>query len=579
MVRTTHRVRIALGTAIHAEELEEGSLEYLAAQRLRNERFARVRVGPSTQPSAQAYSYVEATQTAQDGIITIGAWRQAAASEEEGTPAAPGEIIATLRLELAGATLIESMMSLRPGSQLQRDFESEAIAEIGGLAAREGLDLWTVVDALDGICAVILEIGRRNGVETFLTFPRAGSMSLIRAEVPGVLPGFHFTLSPDISGWQEDSTHLAALRSMRLRGFLDQPLIYRIAADDLASDLDARRALYEQRTIARQEGDLPLRRAMVRAERGIRQEIAHMYPPRRATGSGEWPTSTPDGAAFLPPELRAQNTQAAYLRSVIEQGAPVQAYKEYSFALLDIQPGMSVLDVGCGAGVDLPRLGELAGPRGRVIGLEAQPQLVREALQATRDLDPSTHATLSVLCGDAHHMTIPDETVDRVRTDRAMLHFREPRQALAEMWRVLSPDGVLSMVEPDWGSIVLAPGSADDAEGDATVQQVFDWCKRRIAHPYTGRMLHRWLHEMNGAWESIQIHVVPFTLQDWATVDAVLLLSSAARALAHEQPEVADDIREWQSCVEEASANGQFFAYIPLFYATARKRVGGGFIP
>lgn len=44
--------------------------------------------------------------------------------------------------------------------------------------------------------------------------------------------------------------------------------------------------------------------------------------------------------------------------------------------LLDVAPGQSVLDVGCGSGWTTALLGHLVGPEGHVVGVEIVPELV-----------------------------------------------------------------------------------------------------------------------------------------------------------------------------------------------------------
>src|ERR1700694_4537807 len=56
-----------------------------------------------------------------------------------------------------------------------------------------------------------------------------------------------------------------------------------------------------------------------------------------------------------------------------------QAYKRQSFALMGVQPGHAVLDVGCGAGDDLRQLAELVGPSGRVVGVDNSETMVQQA--------------------------------------------------------------------------------------------------------------------------------------------------------------------------------------------------------
>src|SRR5215218_9988428 len=49
------------------------------------------------------------------------------------------------------------------------------------------------------------------------------------------------------------------------------------------------------------------------------------------------------------------------------------------FSLGRIEPGGTVLDLGCGAGTDLLVAAQMAGPPGRVIGVDMTPGMLRRA--------------------------------------------------------------------------------------------------------------------------------------------------------------------------------------------------------
>lgn len=127
-----------------------------------------------------------------------------------------------------------------------------------------------------------------------------------------------------------------------------------------------------------------------------------------------------------------------------------QAYKSLVADELRINPGATVLDLGCGPGVDLRAFAEAVGPAGRVLGLDSDAGAVSEAVRDFADCDE-----VEVRVGDVHALDLTDRSVDRVHTDRVLQHVVSPTQVVAEATRVLRPGGMGAFAEPDWDTLVI----------------------------------------------------------------------------------------------------------------------------
>ncbi len=142
---------------------------------------------------------------------------------------------------------------------------------------------------------------------------------------------------------------------------------------------------------------------------------------------------------YLPFPASIEET-ITYLHQVVEQGGEAaRQYKNLSYELLQLALGMQVLDVGCGPGIDLLSLADRVGPQGRVIGLDHSPAQLHTAREAIAGRD-----NVQLVEGKAEQLPFDTDQFHRVRADRVLQHIEEPAQALAEMWRVLQPGGILT---------------------------------------------------------------------------------------------------------------------------------------
>lgn len=127
-----------------------------------------------------------------------------------------------------------------------------------------------------------------------------------------------------------------------------------------------------------------------------------------------------------------------------------RSYKRDLLAALAVEPGHRVLDVGCGPGTDLAALAAAAGPTGAVVGVDQDPAMVATARNRFASLP-----CVRVLEADAHRLPFEDDSFDRARADRVLMHVADPAVVLAEFHRVLRPGGLLTLAEPDWDTLAV----------------------------------------------------------------------------------------------------------------------------
>jgi ubiquinone/menaquinone biosynthesis C-methylase UbiE len=133
-----------------------------------------------------------------------------------------------------------------------------------------------------------------------------------------------------------------------------------------------------------------------------------------------------------------------------------RAYKRRLVEMLDIHPGQTVVDLGCGPGTDLARLAAAVGAGGSVIGVDRDPRKLTQARRRLID-----RPNVQICDGDLHDLPFAAHSIDRARTDRVLQHVEDPARVLAEIARVLRPGGLVALAEPDWDTLAVADEDVD----------------------------------------------------------------------------------------------------------------------
>jgi ubiquinone/menaquinone biosynthesis C-methylase UbiE len=120
-----------------------------------------------------------------------------------------------------------------------------------------------------------------------------------------------------------------------------------------------------------------------------------------------------------------------------------------SVALLDrvqLRPGDSAIDLGCGPRGIIELLHHRVSPGGRVVGLDSDPSHVAMAseLVVERGLD-----RVEIVEADARYTGLPAGSFDLVHARTLLATVPEPAKVLAEMVHLVRPGGWVASLEPD----------------------------------------------------------------------------------------------------------------------------------
>lgn len=147
-----------------------------------------------------------------------------------------------------------------------------------------------------------------------------------------------------------------------------------------------------------------------------------------------------------------------------------------------------VLDLGCGWGLTTADIAERSEVN--VVGMDVSPTMLEHA---KANLPERLRDRVQFVQNSPDRIELPDQSVEIVFTQCAMMWMADVSRVLIECQRVLKPNGRLAMIEPDYGGMMEWP------ESISTREIWIDCLVRAGADPLMGRKLAVHLNELG--WE------------------------------------------------------------------------------
>ena len=236
--------------------------------------------------------------------------------------------------------------------------------------------------------------------------------------------------------------------------------------------------------------------------------------------------------------------------------------KQMTYDRMQIEAGHHVLDVGCGPGMDTVPLADRVGPTGRVVGVDTDPNMLKEA-----DRFAESHHVEKIVFhqqGDAQNLAFEDAAFDSVRAERLFQVLPaavDPHSVLKEMIRVTKPGGWVVLADTDW-----ATASVDypDYHLERRLMQFFTSTVR--PNGLAGRQFLQWMHIHH--LQSIDMAIFPMAMTqinqtpfgNWLAEEAV------AADIASD-----DEMREWINALTARSESGSLYVTANMVVVSGQK--------
>src|SRR6266480_2765944 len=214
----------------------------------------------------------------------------------------------------------------------------------------------------------------------------------------------------------------------------------------------------------------------------------------------------------------------------------IKQNKQHTYTWMHIQPGHSVLDVGCGPGIDTLALASSVGPTGHVFGVDVDEAMIAEAERRAEQMG----------CRTWCH------------------HEHNPAGVLLEMARVTKPGGWVVILDADHGT-----WSIDTAEVDIERRLTRVLAERMVINGYAGRQLFGLFKQQQ--FTDINVETRPIYFTNFAQFRYATQMDIVERNALADGFVTQEELNRWQQNLEDAETTGTFFAHATGVLVAGRK--------
>jgi ubiquinone/menaquinone biosynthesis C-methylase UbiE len=229
-----------------------------------------------------------------------------------------------------------------------------------------------------------------------------------------------------------------------------------------------------------------------------------------------------------------------------------------AFAHLELAPGMSVLDCGCGTGDMLAIISGVTAP-GKACGGDLSNTMIEEGRRRAETAG-AQHLRFEPM--DVQSLPFPDCSFDRVLATQLLVHVPDPRRAMHEICRVTTPNGLVAIADTDWDTLVV--GSSNKELGRRFTRLFSDGIRNGlVVRDFVG-----WLRAEG--FRNIKIIPQPIVFDDWTFVKDWIM----EPALPHFVAQGSMSGVEAETLVDDLAhrnASGEFFAAFSFYTVTGQR--------
>jgi ubiquinone/menaquinone biosynthesis C-methylase UbiE len=127
-------------------------------------------------------------------------------------------------------------------------------------------------------------------------------------------------------------------------------------------------------------------------------------------------------------------------------GFNISGWRKQAVSALALKPGATVVDVGCGTGLNFPLLHQAVTSHGKIIGVDLSQAMLAQARQTVA---AKQWTNVQLVCADAAQFKFPPR-VDGVLSTYALILVPDCGRVIANACAALAPGGRLAVLDMAW---------------------------------------------------------------------------------------------------------------------------------
>ncbi len=143
---------------------------------------------------------------------------------------------------------------------------------------------------------------------------------------------------------------------------------------------------------------------------------------------------------------RGYNLAVGRFNAIARLGFDIEGWRRQAVAALDLKPGDTVVDIGCGTGLNFPLLHQSVTSEGRIIGVDLSHAMLVQARQA---VEANRWTNVQLVCQDAAQFVFPSG-VGGVLSTYTLILVPDCGRVVSNACEALAPGGGLAVLDMAW---------------------------------------------------------------------------------------------------------------------------------